>query len=98
MIEIRDKLLEAAARVFAETGYRGATTRRIAHEAGVNEVTLFRHFGSKGDLIQEALHGFGATPAGSDLPQEPVDPEPSPGGAASARADLIWAPRSSIRA
>ncbi len=75
MIEIRGKLLEAAARVFAETGYRGATTRRIAQEAGVNEVTLFRHFGSKGELIQEALQGFGWSPPGPDLPAEPVDPE-----------------------
>ena len=29
----RQKLLEAAARVFAEAGFRGATTRRIAEEA-----------------------------------------------------------------
>jgi AcrR family transcriptional regulator len=52
---IRDRLLDAAARVYAETGYRGATTRRIAHEAGVNEITLFRHFGSKTTLILEAV-------------------------------------------
>ena len=98
MIEIRDKLLEAAARVFAETGYRGATTRRIAHEAGVNEVTLFRHFGSKGDLIQEALHGFGATPAGSDLPREPVDPEGELTEWATTHLRHLWTVRSFIRA
>lgn len=47
----RDRLLAAAARVFARDGLAGATTRAIAREAGVNEVTLFRHFGSKARLI-----------------------------------------------
>src|SRR6185437_17057975 len=46
-MDIRERLLGAAAQVYAEAGYRGATTRRIAHEAGVSEITLFRQFGSK---------------------------------------------------
>ena len=54
-MEARDQLLPAAIKVYAESGTRGATTRRIAQEAGVNEVTLFRHFGSKEALIREAL-------------------------------------------
>lgn len=73
-MEIEQKLLEAAARVFAETGYRGATTRRIAHEAGVNEVTLFRHFGSKAELILAALHRAGEAVPLVSLPAEPADP------------------------
>ncbi|MGQ0649116.1 MAG: TetR/AcrR family transcriptional regulator [Gemmatimonadaceae bacterium] len=51
----RQKLLHAAATVFAESGFRGATTRRIAEVAGVNEVTLFRLFGSKSQLMAEAV-------------------------------------------
>ena len=51
----RQRIVQAAARVFAETGYRGATTRRIAHAANVNEVTLFRHFRSKEELLREAI-------------------------------------------
>ncbi len=47
----RQRLLAAAARVFARDGLEGATTRAIAGEAGVNEVTLFRHFGNKEHLI-----------------------------------------------
>jgi AcrR family transcriptional regulator len=54
-MSVRDQLIEAAARLYAEAGYRGATTRRIAVEAGVNEITLFRHFGSKDALIREAI-------------------------------------------
>jgi AcrR family transcriptional regulator len=73
-MELRDRILAAAARVYAETGFRGATTRRIAAEAGVNEVTLFRHFGSKSSLISEAIGAErGALLLGS-LPGEPADP------------------------
>jgi len=51
----RDRLLEVAARVYAESGYHGTTTRRIAEEAGLNEVTLFRQFGSKDALLRAAI-------------------------------------------
>lgn len=72
----RQKLLEAAARVYGEFGFRGATTRRIADEAGVNEVTLFRLFGSKAALINEALRAHASISSeGASLPETPVDPE-----------------------
>lgn len=51
----RERIIAAAARVYANSGFRGTTTRRIAEEAGVNEVTLFRLFGSKAALIAEAM-------------------------------------------
>jgi AcrR family transcriptional regulator len=51
----RHRILAAAARIYATAGFRGATTRRIAEEAGVNEVTLFRLFGSKAALLAEAM-------------------------------------------
>jgi AcrR family transcriptional regulator len=73
--ENRQRILEAAARVYAECGFRGATTRRIAQEAGVNEVTIFRIFRSKAALIAEALHGRRGRGPDSELPEVPVDPE-----------------------
>ena len=60
-MELRDRILEAAARVYSETGFRGATTRRIAERAGVNEITLFRHFGSKTRLLHEAIQCASST-------------------------------------
>lgn len=54
-MDIRDRLLHAAAQVYSETGFRGTTTRRIARVAGVNEITLFRHFGTKEALVKAAL-------------------------------------------
>lgn len=72
-MDVRDKLLQAALRVFEGCGSRGATTRRIAAEAGVNEITLFRHFGSKAALLNEAISGGSLRP-GAPLPAEPRDP------------------------
>ena len=73
-MEIRDRILEAAAKVYAEVGYRGATTRRIAAEAGCNELTLFRHFGSKASLIHDAVTCCGPESKLFPLPDVPVDP------------------------
>ncbi|MDZ8105794.1 MAG: TetR/AcrR family transcriptional regulator [Nostoc sp. DedQUE12a] len=47
----RRRLIEAASQVFASLGVQGATTREIARLARVNEVTLFRHFASKEQLL-----------------------------------------------
>ena len=61
--DTHQKLLVAAARVFARDGLEGATTRQIAREAGVNEVTLFPAFSVQG----QAAGGGAAThvrPAG----------------------------------
>lgn len=73
----REKLLDAALRVYETDGFRGATTRRIAEAAGVNEITIFRLFGSKAALIDEALRRESREiPEPTvTLPQEPVEPE-----------------------
>jgi AcrR family transcriptional regulator len=49
--ETRVRILDAALELFSKHGFKGTTTRSIASEAGVNEVTLFRHFGSKERLF-----------------------------------------------
>jgi AcrR family transcriptional regulator len=70
----RQQILDAAAQVYAEAGFRGATTRRIAEVAGVNEVTLFRLFGSKANLIDEVIR---SCRQGEQIPlaEQPADPE-----------------------
>jgi AcrR family transcriptional regulator len=69
------RILDAAMRVFEEQGFRGATTRRIADEAGVNEVTLFRHFGTKDELLLAALRRAEQESPGATLPDPPIDPK-----------------------
>ena len=94
----RQKLLAAAARIYGESGFRGATTRRIADEAGVNEVTLFRLFGSKSALISEAIREHaprGTEPHG--LPDEPVDPEAELSAWCDAQLTHLRGARSMIR-
>jgi AcrR family transcriptional regulator len=71
----RQRIIHAAARVYAQHGWRGATTRRIAEEAGVNEVTLFRHFGSKDALLDLMMHECARVEQDATFPLEPVDPE-----------------------
>lgn len=46
----RESLLDAALELFGSRGFAGTTTKEIAKRAGVNEVTLFRTFGSKQGL------------------------------------------------
>lgn len=73
-MSVRDQLLEAAVLIYAEAGYRGATTRRIATAAGVNEITLFRHFGSKDALMREAIARAGSSAVPELLPDLPREP------------------------
>src|ERR1700692_1850761 len=51
----RERLLDAATETLNRVGIQGATTREIAWRAGVNEVTLFRHFKSKEQLLRAVL-------------------------------------------
>ena len=71
----RHRILHAAARVYAQHGWRGATTRRIAEEAGVNEVTIFRQFGSKDALLDIAMRECSRIDAQAALPRQPTHPE-----------------------
>jgi AcrR family transcriptional regulator len=71
----RDEILAAAAGVFAQHGFRGSTTRRIADAAGVNEITIFRQFGSKEALLREAMKHTSVSTALVTLPEIPSDPE-----------------------
>ena len=74
-MDIRDRIIDAAKKIYALHGFRGATTRLIAIEAGVNEVTLFRTFGSKAALFEAVMSTHVANAPIPILPDNPVDPE-----------------------
>ncbi len=59
----RLRIIEAALRLFSQKGYLGATTREIAREAAVSEMTLFRHFPSKEALFEAVLSTHTFLPA-----------------------------------
>lgn len=58
--DTRQRLIGAALKLFGQVGYTRASTRLIAETAGVNEVTLFRHFGSKKNLLMACMETFNA--------------------------------------
>lgn len=74
-MDIRDRILDAAKRVYEQHGFRGATTRLIAIEAGVNEVTIFRTFGSKAALFEALMQNHVSQSPIPALPDDPADPE-----------------------
>jgi AcrR family transcriptional regulator len=63
----KEQLLRATLKLISEKGYLGATTREIAQEAGVTELTLFRHFGSKEMLFEELLKSYTFLPKLKEL-------------------------------
>ena len=56
-VDTRSRILAAARELFERNGTRGTTTREVAERAGVNEATLFRHFGSKRALLDAMREG-----------------------------------------
>jgi AcrR family transcriptional regulator len=96
-MHVRDRILAAAAELYSTTGFRGATTRRIADRAGVNEVTLFRHFGSKTRLLHEAIKCAGLGTDLHALPQRPKDLRTDLTEWALANHRALYARRSLIR-
>ncbi len=53
--ERRLQILQVAVRLFSHEGFRGTTTKKIAHAAGVSEAMVFRHFANKEELYAAIL-------------------------------------------
>ncbi|MBQ6098379.1 TetR/AcrR family transcriptional regulator [Methanobrevibacter sp.] len=47
-----EKIIKATFKILQEEGFAKATTKKIAAEAGVNEVTIFRNFKNKNNLVE----------------------------------------------
>jgi AcrR family transcriptional regulator len=57
---VQDKnVYHVAMQAVIERGYIGATTKQIAAAADISEVTLFRKYGSKAELIKKAIASIG---------------------------------------
>jgi AcrR family transcriptional regulator len=72
----RDELLELAAAMFAERGLRATTVRDIADSAGILSGSLYHHFSSKEEMVDEVLRTFLTWLF--DRYQYIVDTEPNP--------------------
>lgn len=72
------RIIDAAAQLFAERGYSGTTTRLLADRAGVNEVTIFRLFGTKKGVLAALMarmgeEGIAAEAARGAIPEHAVE-------------------------
>ena len=54
----RQRLIDAAVRLFARKGYFYTTTAEVSAQAGVASGTLYLYFNSKDDLLAAALNEF----------------------------------------
>ena len=54
----RDELLQLAATMFAERGLKATTVRDIADSAGILSGSLYHHFKSKEQMVEEVLRNF----------------------------------------
>jgi len=53
----REEILDAAAELFTSRGYAATSTRMIADAVGVRQASLYYHFSSKEELLEELLAG-----------------------------------------
>lgn len=74
------RVIEAGFSVFREVGFEHARMERIASEAGITKMSLYRRFPNKGELLAEVIRA---------LPI-PDPPENAAGGALAAIRVLMW--------
>lgn len=70
-INTRTRIMDAAMELFSRNGFNSTTTRSIAREAGVNELTIFRNFGTKENLLSEVIdHNFNSAWMKEKIPKD----------------------------
>ena len=72
-VTTRDRILDAAAELFAEKGYRGTTIRNVCGRAGANVAAVKYHFGSKNELYIETFRRL-FRDAGLEIFPDPLPP------------------------
>jgi AcrR family transcriptional regulator len=55
LLKPRERIINTARELFRKCGLRGIGVDAIAEAAGTNKMTLYRHFGSKDELVCECL-------------------------------------------
>lgn len=53
----RDEILDAAAELFTTQGYASTSTRSIADAVGIRQSSLYHHFKTKDDILEDLLEG-----------------------------------------
>lgn len=66
--ESRERVLEAALRLFSRQGFRSTTLREIADEAGVSTGNVYHHFSDKEEMFDTLLDDYWKILAKPDYP------------------------------
>jgi len=70
-VDTKIRIMDAAMDLFSANGFNSTTTRSIADKAGVNELTLFRHFKTKENLLSEVIdHYFAEAGMKEHIPRD----------------------------
>jgi AcrR family transcriptional regulator len=72
-LDTRRKILNAAAEIFAEKGFRGTTVRQICQKANANLAAIKYHFGCKEDLYVETFRYLFGDPDMKEVNQISLD-------------------------
>jgi AcrR family transcriptional regulator len=93
----RERILDAATRLFADEGINATSVDRVVAEADVAPMTVYRHFGGKDELVAATLERWSVrwlawlrdeSGSGDDATARP---EPRPDAAdAGARLESLW--------
>lgn len=75
--DLKDRILDTAEELFAETGYAATSIRRIADQAGVNPALVHYYFGNKKTLLQNVMERT-LEPLGRAIAAMKEGPEASP--------------------
>ncbi|MCU1322593.1 MAG: Transcriptional regulator, TetR family [Acidobacteriaceae bacterium] len=51
-IALKERIIQAASKIFVEEGYQSLSMRRVAQEAGCSQMAMYRHFDNKEALTQ----------------------------------------------
>jgi AcrR family transcriptional regulator len=71
--ERRQQILQVAMDLFSQKGFRGTTTKEIAHAAGVSEAMVFRHFANKDELYSAIIDYKALCSGGLANPREHLE-------------------------
>lgn len=93
-VETRDRILDAAARVFGQHGYAAGTTNRIAEAAGLSVGSLYQYFPNKDAILVELVRrhvreGTAAVEAAIEAALAAAIPGDAEPGDADADADAV---------
>lgn len=82
MIDTKEKILQAALRLFAKDGYEAVSVSMIANDLGITKGALYKHYKNKRDIFESILERMSQNDYERakeyEMPEEPIDKSKEP--------------------